>query len=277
MPNGQTNPFPWGTVGGVASGLLGQLGRRNRERRQHNYNMQIANNNFDKQRQMWQHAWDTETAYNDPSAQMSRYKNAGINPHLAYMTGGGQNTATTGALPQYKQDTQQLPESLGESFKGIMQQYIQNRTVATALRKENAKADQEEIRAQLMASGLKAKKSFEDYKSQYQRNKAKQDIEFQFGHPKEGLSFDDGTKFTRYQQGLQEDFELKQTQKLMGKSQEYLNTITASNLITNDQLIEMQTQIQKAQFDFLKSDWFKTLPPYIKAVFMALAGKIGAR
>ena len=49
-----------------------------------------------QQRKMAQDAWNRETAYNDPSAQMSRLKAAGLNPNLIYGTvnNGQQNYDT---------------------------------------------------------------------------------------------------------------------------------------------------------------------------------------
>ena len=41
--------------------------------------------------------WEKNNAYNDPSQQMERLKNAGINPHLAYSQGGVTNTSSSPA------------------------------------------------------------------------------------------------------------------------------------------------------------------------------------
>nr|QJB21194.1 MAG: DNA pilot protein [Microvirus sp.] len=41
--------------------------------------------------------WEKNNAYNDPSQQMARLKNAGINPHLAYSQGGVTNSSTSPA------------------------------------------------------------------------------------------------------------------------------------------------------------------------------------
>lgn len=41
--------------------------------------------------------WEKNNAYNDPTQQMSRLKNAGINPHLAYSQGGVTNTSSSPA------------------------------------------------------------------------------------------------------------------------------------------------------------------------------------
>ena len=41
--------------------------------------------------------WEKNNAYNDPTQQMERLKNAGINPHLAYSQGGVTNTSSSPA------------------------------------------------------------------------------------------------------------------------------------------------------------------------------------
>lgn len=41
--------------------------------------------------------WEKNNAYNDPTQQMERLKNAGINPHLAYSQGGVANTSSSPA------------------------------------------------------------------------------------------------------------------------------------------------------------------------------------
>lgn len=60
--------------------------------------------NLDAQREENQKArdyntmmWEKNNAYNDPSAQMERLKNAGINPHLAYSNGQLMNTSNAPA------------------------------------------------------------------------------------------------------------------------------------------------------------------------------------
>ena len=76
------------------------------------------------------------------------------------LSGFASFSASAGALPQYNQESQELKPSTGEAFSGILQQYIQNKTIATQLRSEKAKADQEEIRAMLMGENLQGKSHF---------------------------------------------------------------------------------------------------------------------
>ena len=106
---------------------------------------------------MWNEAWNREIAYNDPKAQMQRLRNAGINPHLAYMQGGMNNAANTGELPKYEQQGLEVAPSLGENLGGILTKYLQNQSIIKQLRRDEALTRQEEIRADIMKSGLDEK------------------------------------------------------------------------------------------------------------------------
>ena len=85
------DPISAGIAGGVSlmNGLLqGQQNRLNRD-------FQMKENQ--KARDYNTMMWEKNNAYNDPTQQMARLKNAGINPHLAYSQGGVTNTSTSPA------------------------------------------------------------------------------------------------------------------------------------------------------------------------------------
>lgn len=251
---------------GIVGGLVSGLGSRRRAGRQFRHNKALAEYSFDRQKEMWDEQWRRETEYNSPLAQMGRLKQAGINPHMAYAKGGATNTAQTGSLPEYRQEANDVGMSGGEVLGGVLSNYLSQQSVIADVRKKKAQASQEEINAEILAEGLQTKKRTEWERTQNKYLEEKQKSGTLYGDTGKGLS--------RYQRGMQLDLEFKELQNLVAKSQKHLNEITASNLITNDQLVEMQTQVAKAQFDFLKSDWFKELPPAIKATFMALANKL---
>lgn len=259
-------PFPWMAAASAASSILGNIGAKKRSQRQFQQNKKLAEYSYDRQNEQIQSQWDRETKYNDPKAQMQRYKNAGINPHMAYASGGGQNTASQGSIAQYEQQPSEVAPSLAESSAGLINNYLQTQTVQTTLRKQKADARSVEIDNILKAENLSTKKRtvWEKANNEYLQEAQKAPV--LYGDKGKG-------KLTKYQQDLSDKSDLSGIQKLIGKSQEALNKITASNLITNDQLVEMQTQVAKAQFDFLKSDWFKSLPSGIRAIFMALGAK----
>lgn len=63
-----------------------------------------ANEMWDKQGQRELQYWHMQNAYNDPSAQMQRLKDAGLNPHLVY--GSGATTEAASLSPRQAQSTQ---------------------------------------------------------------------------------------------------------------------------------------------------------------------------
>lgn len=68
---------PWLAVGAAASGLAGTLGNIGARRKTHKRNIEL---------------WKMDNAYNHPSAQMARLREAGLNPNLVY--GGGVSGAS---------------------------------------------------------------------------------------------------------------------------------------------------------------------------------------
>lgn len=88
-----------GIGGGLVSSLVGNLGNqisaaqqyRYQKRlmeQQNKYNTQAATTSYIRMREMW----EDENKYNSPTAQMARYKEAGLNPNLIY----GQSNPSAG-------------------------------------------------------------------------------------------------------------------------------------------------------------------------------------
>lgn len=82
-------------------------------------NQMINQANIDYSREAWQNEvaynwemWNRTNEYNDPSAQMQRLKNAGLNPYMM-MDGGDAGTASAGSSPSHNQP-QQLPMQAGK-------------------------------------------------------------------------------------------------------------------------------------------------------------------
>ncbi|AXL14911.1 hypothetical protein [Microviridae sp.] len=107
-------------AGGVVSDIANLFGRKKREKRQIGYQKEMADYKYQKDMEMW----EKQQAYNLPSAQMKRLKDAGINPQNVF--GGGQvsgNVATStpdyqATTPVAHADKWSMPNALG-----IMQQY----------------------------------------------------------------------------------------------------------------------------------------------------------
>lgn len=110
--------------GSLLSGIGSMLGTKKREKRQHEYNMKMAEYKYNKDLEMWNRQWERETQYNDPKAQMERLKAAGINPHLAYASGGLQNVAQTGSIPEYSIPEMDVAPSTGELAAGMLENTI---------------------------------------------------------------------------------------------------------------------------------------------------------
>lgn len=259
---------PWGAIAQGVSGLIGLIGQRRRQKRQHAHNMELAEYSYDRQYQMWDEAWRRETEYNDPSAQMARYKKAGINPHMAYMTGGGQNTASTGELPKFEAQTTTMAPSGGEMIGGLLSKYLQNQQIINQLRKEKALTRQEEVRAVLMETGLSQKKQRELELAGNMLMKERQGGQLLYGDRGPGT-------LTRYQEGVAAEVEFKTLQNLLSKAQAQLAKATGDNLVSNDQLVQIQTDLARAQFDFVNSPEFSKLPSGLQGILLALARKFG--
>ena len=82
-------------------------------------NQMINQANIDYSREAWANEvaynwemWNRTNEYNDPSAQMQRLKNAGLNPYTM-MDGGDAGTASAGSSPSHNQP-QQLPMQAGK-------------------------------------------------------------------------------------------------------------------------------------------------------------------
>lgn len=80
-------------------------------RRQLKYQKQMADYEYDKNMQMW----NTQNAYNAPSAQMDRLKAAGLNPNMVYGTGAVANSASQ--IPQYQ--SQRVDYNLDAGFDPV--------------------------------------------------------------------------------------------------------------------------------------------------------------
>lgn len=92
-----------GVAGGIASSIFGaQQARKNRahqlnmQRIQNEFNAKQAELSFQRNSDEWTRQFNLQNAYNDPSAQMERYRQAGINPYMASV-GDGNSSASVSA------------------------------------------------------------------------------------------------------------------------------------------------------------------------------------
>lgn len=66
--------------GNVSSGIIGTIGSLLTQKKQMRYNEKLYN----RQRSDALSDWERQNAYDSPLSQMTRYKEAGLNPHLIY-------------------------------------------------------------------------------------------------------------------------------------------------------------------------------------------------
>lgn len=108
-----------GVGGGLVSSLVGNIGhqisaaqqykyQKRLMDRQNKYNTEAATTAFNRMHGMWQ----LENEYNTPTAQMGRYKDAGLNPNLIYgnsnpsagFTAAPSSSVSAGSAPQVRFD-----------------------------------------------------------------------------------------------------------------------------------------------------------------------------
>lgn len=94
---------------------------------------------YDKQRQHAVSDWNTVNAYNDPSAQMKRLQDAGLNPNLVY--GNGSASAGEATAPRSAQSSQpnyRVPEM---DFNSVVQQAMATQQSQANIRRTEAETD----------------------------------------------------------------------------------------------------------------------------------------
>lgn len=90
--------FPIAAAVGAGASLLGQVFNNSSQRRTNDRQERFAREMWDKQGQREVEYFNMQNAFNDPSAQMQRLQNAGLNPNLVY--GNGATTEAAGLSPR---------------------------------------------------------------------------------------------------------------------------------------------------------------------------------
>lgn len=118
------------------------LSQENEKNRQ--YNLMLA-----KMQNQWNiEQWNRENAYNDPSAQMSRLRNAGLNPDLMYQNGVSGITAASS--PQL---TAGSPSSV-PNYESYSNMQTVGDMMLNALQAENLRAQTEKIKTDTKGSSI---------------------------------------------------------------------------------------------------------------------------
>lgn len=114
------------TGASVLGGLLGAFSTGRNIKKQAQYNRELADRQYGHQLDMW----NKMNAYNAPTKQMERFKDAGLNPHLIYGQGNAGNAST---LPQYQEQAPDFSSRRLPDPSGMIATYNQ-----LQLAKENA-------------------------------------------------------------------------------------------------------------------------------------------
>lgn len=103
------------TISNIASSLIG-AGQQNKNVRDTNQaNLELAKYQYSKDLEMW----NRQNEYNSPAAQMQRFKDAGLNPLLAYTQGTAGNATV---LPKYQAPRLDYSQRVN-IFSGILSAY----------------------------------------------------------------------------------------------------------------------------------------------------------
>ena len=155
--------MPIGAIIGGLGSLAGSMIGANAQRRANIQNMQLA-----KYQNNWQTAenekayarsvemWNMQNAYNAPTAQMSRLRQAGLNPNLVYGSGVTGNSA--GSAPQYQ--PAKIQRATMEPYRGWNLGLSDAASMYMAMRQnkaqvENMEAQNKLIKEQARTEGIR--------------------------------------------------------------------------------------------------------------------------
>lgn len=116
-------------VGGIVSNAMNAKSQKNINKQ----NIQYAREAYSRERADSLSDWHMQNAYNDPSAQMERLKNAGLNPNLVYGNGAD---AQMGA--PVKPTKQQLPNLQAPDYGSIFSNAIGTMQAQANIRRTEA-------------------------------------------------------------------------------------------------------------------------------------------
>lgn len=268
---------------GMLSAGVNWAGQRNRENRALNNqrklmgdqlrNQQILNRQgADLQMDLW-----NKTNY---GAQMKHLKNAGLNAGLMYGKGGaggttgsqGGGSATGGNAPSPQ------PMELGTALQNGMQLALMK------AQKENIEADTENKKTgatgqgldnKIKGAGMEDKLTAEEKRAYLERKKREGDTMVNLGSNKDAGTWHNGVKINRYEQAELEKLEGSKMENLLKDADIGLKKATAGNLLSNDELVQLQTDLMSAQMGMINSDAFKKLPVELRAVLLMVMKKLG--
>lgn len=121
-------------------------------------NQKFSERMYERQRKDTIEFWNMQNAYNDPTQQMARLRNAGLNPHLIYGSGGGANNA--GPLPTPDMQHPNFREPRFEGGRSLMPELLGAADLdIKAAQADNLRAQNEEIRQNTLLKSVQAERA----------------------------------------------------------------------------------------------------------------------
>lgn len=146
------NDMSWiAAAAGLLGGIVNNVGANSRQKKQNEANRELAEYQWNKNLEMW----NMQNEYNNPANQMSRLREAGLNPNMVY--GSGSVAGNTGSsMPQYsapRMERNWQPIDIGSNL-GLYQNF-QLKQAQTDNVKETTKMIAERNKTEQIARALK--------------------------------------------------------------------------------------------------------------------------
>lgn len=123
---------------GAAGNIVGSLIGAKSTSDTNSANMRLAEYQYSKDLEMW----NRQNAYNTPAAQMQRYKDAGLNPHLIYSQGnpGNASSAPSYSAPTIQSNAEQY-NRMGAAVGSALGQYQNYKLMQQQIATQQAQQD----------------------------------------------------------------------------------------------------------------------------------------
>lgn len=213
---------------------------RNNSKRTIKANKDLAEYSYSKDLEMW----NRQNQYNDPSAQMARFANAGLNPNLIYGSGSG-SSGNAQSMPKYNAPTvsyDYMPPNIGgalDAYQNFQMKQAQIDNVKAQTQNTQNRTLTEAARAVLVGT---------------QGDQAKQNLDYgEYVKPYQAAILSGQARSSETK--VQQEF----AKLALMSQQQQLGVLQRSYLENNIGLQKIQTERQQAQlmFDKQKAEWAK--------------------
>lgn len=204
---------------------------------------------YDRQRADALADWNRQNQYNSPEAQMTRFKEAGLNPHLIY---GQMTTAQPIKTPEAKAPNYVAPQANPDDFNILGRQY--------ALETQRLQAENMEKQGELIKAQILKAQSETDWKNVYTDFFKSTDP-----YRREGMNVSNLLKGSQYRQSEERITSIQKERQLIApKIQNLIAGTQLSqqkkaesaqqiiNMITANQLLGQKVLTQQQENEFMK-------------------------